>query len=309
MGSYPVDMAQWPDLHALELLVAVADHGSLTAAAREVRMAQPNASRTMSRLERHLRVPLVVRSTRGSRLTPAGLVVVDWARDVLASARVLTDGAASLDPSHTASLRVAASQTIAEHLLPVWLATWRVREDPAPVTVAVRNSAEVIHAVLEGDAGLGFIEDPQRPRGVQSEVIGADELILVVAPAHPWARRRLPVGPDELAGEPLVTREPGSGTRVALTRALRDRVQTPPAMELPSNAAVRVSVLSGVAPAVLSRLAVADALAARTLVAVPTRDLDLRRPLRAVWSGPRRLQGAARDFVGVARTLSTGGSS
>jgi DNA-binding transcriptional LysR family regulator len=97
----------------------------------------------------------------------------------------------------------------------------------------------------------------------------------------------------------LVTREPGSGTRVALDEALGRPVRS--ALELASNAAVRVSVASGTAPAVLSRLAVSDALASGTLREIPTElDLRLRRQLRAVWTGPRRLRGAAADLVTIA---------
>src|SRR5689334_22141998 len=104
-------MRQWPDLTALELLVAVADHGSLSSAARALGMAQPNASRSIARLERHLGVTLVIRSTAGSRLTPPGLLIVDWARRVLDSASTLLDGAEALSAGNSA-LTVAASQTV-----------------------------------------------------------------------------------------------------------------------------------------------------------------------------------------------------
>ncbi|WP_265447285.1 LysR family transcriptional regulator [Flexivirga meconopsidis] len=291
-------MSTWPDLSALELLVAVADHGSLSAGARATGMAQPNASRSIARLERHLGVPLLHRSTHGSSLTPAGLLVVEWSRKVMDAAREVVDGARSLAADSTESIVVAASQTVAEHLLPAWLARFRARRPEVRVVVHVHNSQEVVDNVLGGRCDVGFVEGPRPPGGVHHVVVAEDELVLVTSPDHPWTKRRRPLSADELMETPLATREPGSGTRVALDRALGRPVQ--PAMELPSNAAVRVSVASGGAPAVLSRLAVGDALAAGSLCEIPVDGLDLHRPLRAVWTGPRRLGGSAADLVAVA---------
>lgn len=295
-------MSTWPDLTALELLVAVADHGSLGAGSGEIGVAQPNASRSMARLERQLGLPLLVRSTRGSTLTPEGLLVVDWARRTLQAARALTDGAAGLSADDRAALTVGASQTVAEHLLPAWLARLRVLHHETPVAVHVLNSSEVTAGVIDGRFGLGFIEDPTPPRGVHATSTGSDELVLVVAPSHPWARRSAAVEADELAATSLVTREVGSGTRVALEQALAPRRLSPAALELPSNAAVRVSVSAGSGPAVLSRLAVRDALGAGTLQEVALTGLDLRRPLRAIWIGPLQLRGTSGDLVAIARS-------
>ncbi|HWU31576.1 MAG TPA: LysR family transcriptional regulator [Marmoricola sp.] len=298
-------MRQWPDLTALELLVAVADHGSLSSAARALGMAQPNASRSIGRLERHLGVNLVVRSTAGSRLTPEGLLIVDWARVTLEATATLLDGAEALAAGNS-TLTVAASQTVGEHLLPLWLSKLRIQHPEATVTVQIENSAAVTAAVLSGHVGLGFIEDPDAPKGLHIWTVGHDELIVVISPSHPWARRRKPLTLNDLAATPLLVREPGSGTRVAAERAVGGDLQI--AQVLHSNAAIRVSAQAGTAPAVLSRIAVADALASGALLEVRVDDegarKHLRRELRAVWTGPRRLSGVAADLVTIARSAS-----
>lgn len=298
-------MRHWPDLTALELLVGVADHGSVSSAARALGMAQPNASRSIARLERHLGTSLVVRSTAGSRLTPAGLLIVDWSRGVLDAASTLLDGAAALSADSTA-ISVAASQTVGEHLLPLWLARLRAQNPDARVTVQIDNSATVVAAVLGGHVDLGFIEDPDAPRGLHLWTVARDELVAVIAPHHPWARRRRPLSLEELAATPLLVREPGSGTRVAVERAVGGDLLI--AQELHSNAAIRVSAQAGTAPAVLSRFAVTDALANGSLLEVPVdagaAQSHLRRELRAIWTGPRRLGGVAADLVAIARSVS-----
>lgn len=289
----------WPEMTAVELLVAVADHGSLSAGARAVGMAQPNATRSIARLERRLGVPLLHRSTAGSTITPAGLLVVDWARQLLGSARALLDGAASLAVDGVATVAVAASQTIAEHLLPRWLSSFRAEHPGTTVTVGVHNTEAVLDRVRRGRCDIGFIEGPRAPRDVHHVTVAQDELVLVVAPEHPWAGRRTPVPTAELTASGLVTREPGSGTRTALEAELGAAMA--PALALASNAAVRVAVQAGTGPAVLSRFAVLDAVAAGTLVEVPAQGLPIKRSLRGVWSGPKRLTGPAADLLAAAR--------
>lgn len=290
--------ATWPELAAVELLVAVADHGSLSAGARAIGMAQPNATRSIARLERRLGLPLLHRSTTGSTITPAGLLVVEWSRTLIGSARAMLDGASGLAVDGAAELTVAASQTIAEQLLPRWLATFRTRH-ARTVTVLVENSTAVLDRLRHGGCDLGFVEGPHAPKDLPHVVVARDELVLVAAPDHPWARRRTPVTTAELAGTGLVTREQGSGTRTALEDALAQPVAE--VLALPSNAAVRVAVQAGTAPAVLSRHAVADALAAGTLIEVAAADLPVTRSLRAVWAGPRRSPALVAELVAIAR--------
>lgn len=296
-------MKNWPDLAALELLVAVADHGSLSAGARACGSAQPNASRSMARLERALGLSLLHRSTRGATLTTQGLLVVEWARTTLDAARALDSGVRALRVEQDAPLVVMASQTVAEHLLPRWIAEWHEAHQggtSAGLSVAVGNTSDVLAAARQGQIDLGFIEGPGAPRGLNSTVVATDDLVLAVAAHHPWSRKKS-IDAERLAATALVTREPGSGTRVALDRALRPLVMAPPLLELASNAAVKVSVGAGTAPAVLSRLAVTDALANGTLVEVAVEGVDLRRNLRAVWAGPRRMTNpAAASLLAIA---------
>lgn len=121
-----MDMTQrWAEFDALELLVGVDDHGSLSAASRSTGMAQPNASRAVQKLERRLGLPLLQRQTSGSTLTPQGTVIAHWARKAIAELDQLLVVADGLREKRSAALTVSASMTVAEHLLPRWLGTFR----------------------------------------------------------------------------------------------------------------------------------------------------------------------------------------
>lgn len=293
-----------PDLGSLELLAAVSRTGSLGAAGRELGLTQQAASARVRTMERLVGVAVLHRSARGSSLTEAGTLLVRWAEPVLTAAQRLDTALAALRGERDTHLDVAASFTVAEYLLPGWLVTLRAEAATTHVDLVVRNSGQVAERVLAGESQLGFVEGPDLPRGLSAAVVGADELVLVVAPAHPWARRRRPVPAAELAATALVTREPGSGTRRALDRVLRgaapDTPPAAPALELSVTTAVRQAVLAGAAPAVLSDLAVRDDLAAGRLVRVPVDGVALRRDLRAVWAEGPTPPGPARDLLRIA---------
>ncbi|MGW1279811.1 LysR family transcriptional regulator [Streptomyces tsukubensis] len=287
-----------PDLGALELLLAVARHGSLGRAARELGISQPAASGRLRSMETLLGVALVDRSPTGSRLTPAGVLVTDWARRVVEAAEEFDAGAQALRSRRDSRLRIAASMTIAEYLLPGWLVALRSRCPGTAVSLFAGNSAAVAERLGAGGADLGFVEGLRIPAGLDGVTVAEDRLLVVAAPGHPWARRRTPLSPAELAAAPLVLREPGSGTRQVLDAALAGHGGLcAPLLELASTTAVKASAVSGAGPAVLSELAVTEELTARRLVAVPVADVVLRRSLRAVWRRSQKPAGAARELL------------
>lgn len=299
-------MAERPTLAALELLVAVDTHGSISAAARALGISQPSASAGLRRLERRLRLDLLARGPRGTSLTPAGQAAAGWARDVVAAVDRFEVATGGLRAGSRTALRVAASLTIAEYLAPRWLATLaeseRDRGGLAPdVELSVRNSTDVMALVLDGGAELGFVESRDVRRGLRSRTVARDTLVAVVSPRHAWARRRS-VRPADLAGARLVLREAGSGTREILTEALAGAgVRLPDhALSLGSTAAIKAAVQHGDGVGVLSTLTVADDVEAGRLVAVPVAGLDLARRLRVVWRDGATLTAAARRLAAVA---------
>ncbi|WP_236573955.1 LysR family transcriptional regulator [Streptomyces sp. GS7] len=289
----------------MELLLAVARLGSLGRAAQAQGITQPAASSRIRSMERQLGVALVERSPRGSRLTDAGVLVTDWARQVVEAAEAFDAGAQALRGRRDSRLRVAASMTIAEYLLPGWLIALRAQRPGTAVSLLAGNSTAVAERLLAGEADLGFVEGLDVPAGLEGAVIGHDRLIVVAAPSHPWTRRRSGLTAAELAATPLILRERGSGTRQVLDAALaRLGGLAAPLLELSSTTAVKSAVVSEAAPSVLSELAVREELTARRLVEIPVRDLRLGRDLRAVWPTGRRPAGPARDLLGLTRGAS-----
>jgi DNA-binding transcriptional LysR family regulator len=290
-----------PDLISLDLLDSIAELGSLGQAASRHGMTQPAVSMRMAQLERNLGLSLLQRSPLGTRLTPAGEQVAALGRRVLGEVHALMTGVAALVAEEGSHLRVAASLTVAEYLLPGWLSALHRESPGVMLAVEVTNSSRVLERVREGRADVGFVEGHEmRLPGLSTVVVRSDHLVVVVDPAHPWARRGSPVTGPELASAELIVREPGSGTREVLDDALSSWGGPHSWLELGSTASILAAARRGQGPAVLSALAVAEDVDLGRLLPVRTDGIDLSRTLRAVWPADRPLAPLARRLLSEA---------
>jgi DNA-binding transcriptional LysR family regulator len=287
-----------PDLVSLDLLQSVAELGSIRQAAQAHSISQPAASMRLRSLERTLGLELLDRSSGRAHLTPAGFAVVRWSDQVLDGIRSLVSGTKALQNEGRTQLRIAASMTVAEYLVPAWIDQLRRTEPGLGVSLQMGNSLQVAETVKQQHVDLGFIEGRSSFPDLKSCVVEPDDLVVIVAPSHSWARRRRPLSAAMLAATPLVLREIGSGTREVLETALaKFNLTVTPQVEMASTTAIKAVVESGVGPAVVSRLATRTDIEEGRLVVVPIEGLDLRRSIRAVWVRNRPLSEPAKCFL------------
>ncbi|HLH99395.1 MAG TPA: LysR family transcriptional regulator [Acidimicrobiales bacterium] len=290
-----------PDVGSLDLLLTIAGGHSISEAAEMHGMTQPAASQRLRTLERVLGVSLLRRSRAGATLTPAGEATVEWARRVVDDVRALLATTAALRSDARAHLRVAASMTVAEYLVPAWLQALGATRPDITVSLQMGNTAQVRELVVSGEADLGFVEGRRSVAHLAGRDVVGDDLVVVVGASHPWRRRRRALTPSELAATPLVLREVGSGTREVLVDALADLGLEPKVLvELGSTTAIKSVVATGTAPAVLSSLAVAEEIRSGQLVVVDCPGLALQRTVRAVWPERRVPSAAAQVLLDVA---------
>jgi molybdate transport repressor ModE-like protein len=167
--------ARVPDLDSLQLLLTVARTGSFGTAGRELGLTQQAVSARVRTIEKLVGVRVINRGTRGSTLTEAGALLADWATRVIDAAHELDVAMSALRTERDDHLDVAASYTVAEYLLPRWLARLRNELGPATgVNLVVRNSEQVAALVLDGAAALGFVEGPDVPAGLDMTAVGSD---------------------------------------------------------------------------------------------------------------------------------------
>nr|WP_281381584.1 LysR family transcriptional regulator [Conexibacter arvalis] len=279
----------------LAAFVAAFEASSMRGAADVLDLTQSAVTKRVLALERRLGVALLERGRFGVRPTEAGRVLYPEAKQALAALREAEEALADHRLHAGESLALAASHTIGEYLLPGWLAGFRATAPTVHAQVAIVNSAGVLAALRARRAEIGFVEGLDPLDGLDVVTVRHDEVAVVVAAGHRWARRRS-LRAAELLREPYVAREAGSGTRIVAAAALAAvGVEVRPGLELASTESVKRALGSG-GFGLLSRLAVETEERGGTLRTVPLRDLPLRRALRAVRDPRRRLPRPAERF-------------
>jgi DNA-binding transcriptional LysR family regulator len=283
----------------LPTFLAVIDAGRISAAARVLALSQPAVTAQIRRLEDAVGAPLFVRSVRGVVPTTAGERLAGYARSIR---DLLEEAAASVGASDEPSdeLVLTASTTIAAHVLPQVLAGFRRVHPTVGLRLEVGNTEAVLASVTAGRVPLGLVEGLARAGGVRLAPFVDDEIVAVVGRGSPFRIRKV----SDFAHVPILWREPGSGTRSVLDRALRQAgVRRKPLradLVLGSNEAIFGAVTAGLGAAFVSRWSVQTHLAAGKVVLVPGLDFVVRRTFH--WALPTGgLRGAASRFFDYAQ--------
>ena len=284
MSSYTLGLMRMT-LEQLRIFVAVAERQHVTRAAEALNIAQSAASAAIAAIEAGYGVRLFDRVGRGIELTEVGRRFLAEAQAVLARAAVAELTLAELGGLVRGSLSVQASQTIAGYWLPRHLVAFRQAYPGIEIRLAIGNTAQVAAAVHEGLAELGFVEGVVEDGQLASQAVATDQLVLVVAPDHPWAAASGLTLREVAEGGSWVLREAGSGTRSAFEAALATAGVTPSslrvALELPSNEAVRAAVEAGMGATVISASVAVPSLEAGLLhqvkLALPERAFHVLR--------------------------------
>ena len=254
--------------YRLTVFRAVARRQHFSRAADDLDLSQPAVSKHIRLLEAEWGVQLFHRLGSRVELTDAGRILADYAERVAAlteeTQRVLTEFA-GLSRGY---LRLGASTTPGLYLLPEVVARFQARYPGVEVTLAISNSADVAHRVLNAEFDLGFVGAPAEAPGLQVRPFAEDEIVLIVPPGHALAEQRV-LTPEIFAGTTLILREAGSGTRQLVEAHLAQLgVQPKRTMELPGCEAVKRAVAAGLGIAWISRQAITLEVA-HNLVCVP----------------------------------------
>jgi LysR family transcriptional regulator, low CO2-responsive transcriptional regulator len=255
----------------LRAYVTVADAGSVRAAAARLMVTESAVSAALAALTREVGVPLLERHGRGLRLTGPGRIFAGYAREILGlQEEGLSAARGDADPEH-ARVRVAAVTTAGEHIVPVVIASLRERHPGIDLRLEVGNRERVWGLLAAHEADLVIAGRPPRSLDVAVRAVRRNELVVVGRP-----------GVSDPMGATWLLREAGSGTRAACQALLAELDTDPATLTLGSNGAVVAGALAGLGVTLVSRDAVAEALAAGRLVELAVPHTPLRRPWHAV---------------------------
>lgn len=285
-------------LRQLQIFAAVAHAGSTAAAGDAIGLSQSATSAALKELERVLDAPLFDRVGKRLQLNSSG-------RSLLPRARSLLDGATSLQRTARGeldtpdALRIGASTTIGNYVLPRWLslhwAPWYAAQPPEwHAEVKIGNTAEICRAVADFTLDIGLIEGPCQDPLLHTRPWLRDELIIVASPrlARQLQPQATAVPVSVLRQQVWLLREAGSGTRVATDLELLPHLRAyRRSIELGNSEAIKHAAAEGLGLACLSEWVVADLVKSGRLARVPTTLPRMRRPCYVVLHRHKQMTG------------------
>ena len=293
MDRSPVDHVS---LHALTLIVAVAEHSSFTAAAEASHLSQSALSRAVNATERRLDSQLFVRTTRSVTLTPEGRELVRLAEDLLASHRRSINEFELFRDGHRGSVRIATLPSAAATLVPPVVAA--LREERPGVSIAVEDTLAhiALDRLLAGEVDYALITDDWLPDDADFLPLTSDRFHVVARSDHPFGQRSA-VSWRDFAAEPVALFGRSSSIRTRTDEVLDDLKLRPPSVTEAQNIAVVAGlVAAGLGVAAVPGLVV-PLMRFADLVAVPLVEPEVVRPLGLVSIRDRPLSQAAAVFA------------
>ena len=208
------------DIRQLEVVRAVAEQGSFTAASRLLNVSQSAVSRQILLLEEELGEPLFLRLGRKVRLTAAGTALLDLSRRVLADVRETTASIVDQQQTLAGTLHLGGGMTVCLHVFPALLKEFRKRHPRVDVKLTTGATPQLLERLRSGALDVGLLTLPVEGTDLMQVPVMREELLLVMHPAHKLAKQRR-VAPGDLVGQPWVLFERGSSTR----RVIDDMMQ------------------------------------------------------------------------------------
>ncbi len=290
------------DLRQIRALSAVAKCGGFSKASREVEISQPTLSTHIRNLEKDLGARLLDRTGRTVTLTPAGAVFVDYADRILSLCQEASQAVSTFMEEIRGEVAIASSTVPGEYLLPRLLTFFSRRFPEVRVKLAVGDSQAVMERVQSGSAAFGLAGTEASHPSLHSDLFREDRIILVAAPD---LIKKEPIPPlvekEDLQRIPLIRRESGSWTQMAVETALRDSDIKPESLPwiatLGSTRSVLEGTLTGMGAAFLSGMTVEKEMESGELMELQVPWLEVKRGFFIVTHRSRSLPPAAQCLL------------
>lgn len=283
-------------IQSLRIFLAVAESGSLSAAARVLYMSQPSVSAHVRSLETSLAAHLLDRGPAGATLTPAGVVLAGHARRILGILDEVDGDVAAAQGLADQKLSVAGTSTLGSYLLPRVLSRFLAENSAVRTELRVGNAEKVAEWIINREVSLAICAGQVDHEQLECTEIFDEALILAASRAHPLAGRNLT--PEDLAGERFLLREIGSSTRLDQDQALSDwKITDSVNWTIWSAEAARESVRAGLGLALISEHVVAQDLRSGELVRLKINPPPKRRPVTLVRMADQPLTPVEHRFV------------
>ena len=290
------------DLSELKVFLTVATERSFSRAAAKLHRTQPAVSQAVKRLEDELGERLFDRSSKGGRLTEAGTILLDYARQLTRLKDEAESAVRELQDLRRGRVLVGANEAAVHVLLPV-IEQFRQAHPQAQVEVSRTPARQIAGEVLNRSLDFGVLTFPPRDRGLDSVPLGEDDLVMLVRPDHPLAKRRQ-ITMEEFGRETVIAHNDPSPARERVLRLYEQR-HAPINIQigLPSLDGIKRAIELGLGVALLPRRCALSEINSGQLAAVKVPQLRLPRDVRLIYRASGEMTHAADAFLDAARAV------
>lgn len=267
-------MKKMIELHQLRTFCAVVEKKSFTKAGEISKRVQSTVSAQISLLEKAYGEILLKRQQKGIVPTESGRILYNYAKRIIKLLDESKEKIFELQQIIKGDLVIGASTIPGTYILPRILKNFKKKYPEVDISLSISNSKDVIKKILEGILEIGCVGEKWNDSRLEFKNLAKDKIVLIVPPDHKWSNRAS-VSLEELKGEPFISREQGSGTRLTVERALKQHDFKKPnmVMEVNSTEAVKESVQAGLGISLVSEWAVTG----RFLKKIQIKNVDIRR--------------------------------
>ena len=264
----------------LQVFHTVAKRLNFTRAAEELFITQPAVTKHIHEIENHFKVALFERNGSKIKLTPAGESLLHYTDQIFGIYQKLEFELNSFNQKHTGKLKIGASTTVAQYILPPLLAAFHKKFKGVRIALAINNTEQIEKALQENNIELGIIEGQTKNKLFKYAEFIKDEIVLVANANHPLVKRDS-IKAEELKNIPLLLREPGSGTLEVIAHALKRLgikiSQLQNEMQLGSTESMKLYLLNSDALAFLSVHSILKELKNKECSIVDVKGLNIER--------------------------------
>jgi len=283
-------------LHQLQIFEAIAQHGSFTRAAEELFLTQPTVSQQMKQLTKAIGVPLYEQIGKRIYLTDAGKAVLDVGRDISQRFNDLEMTLADIKGLKQGNLKLAAITT-AKYFVPRILGTFRQRYPGINISLQIANRQQILDRLSDNLDDLYFIGQPPEDLEINLRHFLDNPLVVIAPRNHPLAQEKL-ISLERLIEEPLIMRESGSGTRMAVESFFAEnRLKMRVEMEIGSNEAIKQAIVGGLGLSILSRHSLALEGPQGPLVVLDVEGFPIQKHWYVIYPRSKQLSIVAQTFL------------
>src|SRR5699024_3117203 len=262
----------------LRMFCLVVDEGSISQAARLNYISQPAVTNQIRQVENYYGTDLFHRTDGRLTLTEAGEKLYPFAKEMIDHLQSSEEAVKSIEEAYESTLHIGASLTIGEYFLPKKLGAFQRQENPPKTSLFIGNTPEIIAKLTNLDIDLALVEGEVEDKECEPIKYDEDELIVIVANNHPWAKRTS-ISIEEIPQEQVILREETAGVRKIIHKTFHEHgvaTNISSFMELGSTQAIKSAVEAGLGVSILPKLSVQQELFYKQLIHVPIEGVTIK---------------------------------